>query len=74
MLRALFVLLTLLCSLALVFSAADSEFRRGHGVFNGRAGEFNTSLAARSKEDSFADMIDRALEKEFNETNDQSDG
>nr|GLL27762.1 K(+) efflux antiporter 4-like isoform X1 [Ipomoea trifida] len=70
--RALLVLLTLLCSLALVFSAADSEFRGGNDGFDGRAG-LNTSLAARSKEDSFADMLDRALEKEFNETNDQTD-
>ncbi|XP_019151386.1 PREDICTED: K(+) efflux antiporter 4-like isoform X2 [Ipomoea nil] len=70
--RALFVLLTLLCSLSLVFSAADSEFPGGNDGFNGRAG-LNTSLAARSKEDSFADILDRALEKEFNETNDQTD-
>ena len=35
--------------------------------------ESNAMRFPRSKEDSFADMIDRALEKEFNET-DQNEG
>ncbi|MCD7448500.1 Transmembrane and coiled-coil domains-containing protein 3 [Datura stramonium] len=35
------------------------------------AAEFNSSSIARSEEGSFANMIDRALEKEFNETEEQ---
>ncbi|RAL51114.1 hypothetical protein DM860_005470 [Cuscuta australis] len=71
MLRALFATLAVLCSSSIVFSATDSEFLVGSDALNGSV-EFNISLAARSNEDSFAGMIDRALEKEFNETNDQS--
>lgn len=36
--------------------------------------ELNASAVARSEEGSFANMIDRALEKEFNETEEQPGG
>ncbi|CAH2057487.1 unnamed protein product [Thlaspi arvense] len=40
---------------------------------NATVAEVNVSML-RSKEGSFAEMIDRALEKEFNETEEQSQG
>lgn len=48
-------------------------------VVNAKLSESNSSSSssaspARAKEDSLADMIDKALEKEFNETNEQSAG
>ncbi|CAA7040283.1 unnamed protein product [Microthlaspi erraticum] len=63
----------LICSLSLAFSAesdigTDSVVTR---EINGTAAEFNAT-SAKPKEDSFADMIDRALEKEFPE-NDQNE-
>lgn len=36
--------------------------------------ESNSSLSRSGKDDSFADMIDRALEKEFPENNEQTEG
>ncbi|KAI3422906.1 Na_H_Exchanger domain-containing protein [Psidium guajava] len=55
--------------------AADDSTGRSNAAFadeiNATAAEFNASRP-RSKEDSFADMIDRALEKEFTE-NDQNE-
>lgn len=64
----------LICSLSLAFSAesdigTDSVVTR---EINGTAAESNAT-SAKPKEDSFADMIDRALEKEFPE-NDQNEG
>ncbi|CAN4084988.1 unnamed protein product [Withania somnifera] len=61
--RVLLVLLILSFSLRRILSDGDSNV-----VAN--ASEFNSS---RSMEVSFANMIDRALEKEFNETDDKSD-
>uniref|UniRef100_A0A1J3JSQ3 K(+) efflux antiporter 4 n=2 Tax=Noccaea caerulescens TaxID=107243 RepID=A0A1J3JSQ3_NOCCA len=63
----------LICSFSLAFSAesdigTDSVVTR---EINGTAAESNAT-SAKPKEDSFADMIDRALEKEFPE-NDQNE-
>ncbi|KAJ4888934.1 K(+) efflux antiporter 4 [Raphanus sativus] len=68
-----FLAFLLICSFSLAFSAesdieADSFIAR---EINGTAAESNATNA-KPKEDSFADMIDRALEKEFPE-NDQND-
>lgn len=69
-----FLAFLLICSFPLAFSAesdigTDSVATR---EINGTAAESNATNA-KPKEDSFADMIDRALEKEFPE-NDQNDG
>ncbi|KAK4342472.1 hypothetical protein RND71_038288 [Anisodus tanguticus] len=68
--RGLFVLLILSFSFQCVLSDvdADSKLEDANDVVN--ASEFNSS---RSTEVSFANMIDQALEKEFNETDDKSD-
>lgn len=67
--RELFVVLLILSfSFQYVLSDADAKFDDADDVVN--ASEFNSS---RSTEVSFANMIDRALEKEFNETDDKSD-
>ncbi|KAL2533203.1 K(+) efflux antiporter 4 [Abeliophyllum distichum] len=63
--RKLFALIILLCILSL--NAGDSNPQ--DDVVNGSFA-LNSS---RPKENSFADMIDRALEKEFNETDEHSD-
>ncbi|CAH8389254.1 unnamed protein product [Eruca vesicaria subsp. sativa] len=68
-----FLAFLLICSFSLAFSAesdigTDSVTTR---EINGTAAESNATYA-KPKEDSFADMIDRALEKEFPE-NDQND-
>ncbi|KAJ0254199.1 K(+) efflux antiporter 4 [Hirschfeldia incana] len=68
-----FLAFLLICSFSLAFSAesdtgSDSVIAR---EINGTAAEYNATNA-KPKEDSFADMIDRALEKEFPE-NDQND-
>ncbi|KAL2455763.1 K(+) efflux antiporter 4 [Forsythia ovata] len=63
--RELFALIILLCILSL--NAGDSNPQ--DDVVNGSFA-LNSS---RPKENSFADMIDRALEKEFNETDEHSD-
>ncbi|CAN7076010.1 unnamed protein product, partial [Brassica oleracea var. botrytis] len=68
-----FLAFLLICSFPLAFSAesdigTDSVAKR---EINGTAAESNATNA-KPKEDSFADMIDRALEKEFPE-NDQND-
>nr|VDD35075.1 unnamed protein product [Brassica oleracea] len=68
-----FLAFLLICSFPLAFSAesdigTDSVATR---EINGTAAESNATNA-KPKEDSFADMIDRALEKEFPE-NDQND-
>ncbi|CAH9101889.1 unnamed protein product [Cuscuta epithymum] len=71
MLGALFAAFAVLCSSFIAFSATDSDFLVRNDALNGSV-EFNTSSEARSGDDSLAGYIDRALEKEFNETNDQS--
>ena len=70
-----FLAFLLICSFSLAFSAdsvigTDSVITREE--INGTSAESNATNA-KPKEDSFADMIDRALEKEFPE-NDQNDG
>ncbi|CAK9164415.1 unnamed protein product [Ilex paraguariensis] len=63
-----FLILDLVCLLSLLFhchsrEATDSKLQNG---------AVNVS-ELRSKESSFADMFDRALNKEFNDTNEQSE-
>ncbi|KAL0757228.1 hypothetical protein Bca101_094896 [Brassica carinata] len=70
-----FLAFLLICSFSLAFSAdsvigTDSVITREE--INGTSAESNATNE-KPKEDSFADMIDRALEKEFPE-NDQNDG
>lgn len=70
-----FLAFLLICSFSLALSAdsdigTDSVITREE--INGTSAEANATNA-KPKEDSFADMIDRALEKEFPE-NDQNDG
>lgn len=50
------------------FNAGDSIPE--NGIVNGTA----SNDTSRPKENTFADMIDHALEKEFNETDELSDG
>lgn len=69
------ITLLLLC-LALAFAFALPELDQllsggSNGTRNGT--EFSSGPRSRPKEDSFADMIDRALEKEFTE-NDKDEG
>lgn len=70
-----FLAFLLICSFALALSA-DSDNIGTDSVttreINVTSAESNAT-SAKPKEDSFADMIDRALEKEFPE-NDQNDG
>lgn len=54
------------------FAAAFDAETLPAAEFNATAARTNVS-DPRSREDSFADMIDRALEKEFNDT-DQNEG
>ncbi|KAF5935107.1 hypothetical protein HYC85_026236 [Camellia sinensis] len=66
------LVLDLLCFLSLPyrsFSLVAADYSNPLLDANVTAAESNTS---RSKEDSFADIIDRALEKEFTENDDQS--
>ncbi|KAH0669489.1 hypothetical protein KY285_023652 [Solanum tuberosum] len=72
--RGLCFLLVLSLCFFVLFSSADpiSGDSENAVVFN--AAEFNSSSLARSEEGSFANMIDRALEKEFNETEEQPGG
>ncbi|KAI3709641.1 hypothetical protein L2E82_39407 [Cichorium intybus] len=65
----LFLVLDLLCFICL--RAAEDSF-----IFNEDVSVVNatTTGSNRSKEDSFAGMLDRALEKEFPENDEQSDG
>ncbi|KAL2457328.1 K(+) efflux antiporter 4 [Abeliophyllum distichum] len=63
--RKLFALIILLC----IFSLNAGDSNPQDDVVNGSFA-LNSS---RPKENSFADMIDRALEKEFNETDEHSD-
>ncbi|KAL1218329.1 K(+) efflux antiporter 4 [Cardamine amara subsp. amara] len=68
-----FLTLLLICSFSLAFSA-ESDIETDSVVtreINGTVTESNAT-SAKPKEDSFADMIDRALEKEFPE-NDQNE-
>lgn len=70
--RGLFVLLLILTfSFQCVLSDADADAKLEDADDVVNASEFNSS---RSTEVTFANMIDRALEKEFNETDDKSDG
>lgn len=64
--RVLFVFLIIL---SFSLQCVLSDDKDANDVVN--ASEFNSS---RSMEVSFANMIDQALEKEFNETDDKSDG
>ncbi|XP_044464760.1 K(+) efflux antiporter 4 isoform X1 [Mangifera indica] len=59
--------LFLVFSLFLCFASIESVTESNSDI-NATAADYNNVSRARSKEDSFADMIDRALEKEFNET------
>ncbi|ESQ50331.1 hypothetical protein EUTSA_v10001937mg [Eutrema salsugineum] len=68
-----FLALLLICCFSLAFSA-ESDIETDSVVtreINGTAAESNAT-STKPKEDSFADMIDRALEKEFPE-NDQNE-
>lgn len=69
-----FLAFLLICSFHLAFSAESDIGTESVATreINGNAAESNATNA-KPKEDSFADMIDRALEKEFPE-NDQNDG
>ncbi|TMW94602.1 hypothetical protein EJD97_010027 [Solanum chilense] len=65
-----FLLVLSLCFFVL-FSSADPISGDSENAVVVNAAEFNSSSLARSEEGSFANMIDRALEKEFNETEEQ---
>ncbi|GLU10031.1 hypothetical protein SLE2022_268600 [Rubroshorea leprosula] len=66
--RNTFLAFLFLCYLLICFvSVANTVAESDSAEINATASSFNASLL-RSKEDSFADMIDRALEKEFNDT------
>ncbi|XP_024960791.1 K(+) efflux antiporter 4 isoform X1 [Cynara cardunculus var. scolymus] len=62
-------LLDLLCFICLLAAEDSLIFNEDVGVLN-----VTTTGSNRSKEDSFAGMLDRALEKEFPENDEQSDG
>ncbi|KAM3344428.1 K(+) efflux antiporter 4 isoform X1 [Capsicum galapagoense] len=62
----------LLFCFSFLFSSADPIGEDSGNSVIVNAAEFNSSSVARSEEGSFANMIDRALEKEFNETEEQS--
>ncbi|KAM3270340.1 K(+) efflux antiporter 4 isoform X1 [Capsicum chacoense] len=62
----------LLFCFSFLFSSADPIGEDSENSVIVNAAEFNSSSVARSEEGSFANMIDRALEKEFNETEEQS--
>lgn len=61
---------TLFAVVSLLFCCASAGTE---SEINATATESGNGTLARPKEDSFADIIDRALEKEFNET-DQNEG
>lgn len=61
--RVFFVFLILCFSLQCVLSDADAKLEDVNDVL-----DFNSSRST------FANMIDQALEKEFNETDDKPDG
>lgn len=61
--------LDLLCFVCLLAAEDSVIFNEDVGVVN-----VTTTGSNRSKEDSFAGMLDRALEKEFPENDEQSDG
>ncbi|KAL3337538.1 hypothetical protein AABB24_029930, partial [Solanum stoloniferum] len=65
-----FLLVLSLCFFVLL-SSADPISGDSENAVVVNAAEFNSSSLARSEEGSFANMIDRALEKEFNETEEQ---
>ncbi|XP_071911088.1 K(+) efflux antiporter 4 isoform X2 [Coffea arabica] len=58
----------ILCFFCCFLTAVDQA-----NVGNAALLESNSSSPDKPKEDSFADMMNRALEKEFNDTNEQSD-
>lgn len=66
--RTYFALVSLFLLILSPLIAGDSMLE--NGVVNGTASN-DTSLR---KENTFADMIDHALEKEFNETDELTDG
>ncbi|KAI3805676.1 hypothetical protein L1987_28257 [Smallanthus sonchifolius] len=63
-----FVVVDLLCFACLLAAEDSVILNEDTAVFNG-----TTTGSNRSKEDSFAGMFDRALEKEFTENDEQSD-
>jgi hypothetical protein len=71
--------LFLLCDLLLCFGSGPArslvdEFSESNSVLEGNnATGAESNASRRSNEDSFADMIDRALEREFPE-NEQNEG
>ncbi|KAG5605970.1 hypothetical protein H5410_027462 [Solanum commersonii] len=69
--RGLCFLLVLSLCFFVLFSSADPISGDSENAVVVNAAEFNSSSLARSEEGSFANMIDRALEKEFNETEEQ---
>lgn len=70
-----FELTLLLLSFFLCFSLSlsDPDLLEEEAVANSSVASLNTSSTGKPKEGSFADIIDRALEKEFNES-DQTEG
>lgn len=70
----LLLCLAFVSALALAFALPESDQLLSGGSNGTRNGsEFSSGPRSRPKEDSFADMIDRALEKEFTE-NDKDEG
>ncbi|KAL5771045.1 hypothetical protein ACOSP7_015199 [Xanthoceras sorbifolium] len=63
----IFLTLLIVVSLLLCFASAESVTESDFEI-NATATESINASLTRPKEDSFADIIDRALEKEFNET------
>ena len=63
------ILVDLLCFRCLLAAEESFIFSEDVSVVNA-----TTTGSNRSKEDSFAGMLDRALEKEFPENDEQSDG
>ncbi|KAH0672591.1 hypothetical protein KY290_024826 [Solanum tuberosum] len=72
--RGLCFLLVLSLCFFVLFSSADPISGDSENAVVVNAAEFNSSSLARFEEGSFANMIDRALEKEFNETEEQPGG
>lgn len=72
--RGFCFLLVLSSCLFVLFSSADPIRGDSENAVLVNADEFNSSSVARSEEGSFANMIDRALEKEFNDTEEQPGG
>ncbi|XP_071729472.1 K(+) efflux antiporter 4-like [Rutidosis leptorrhynchoides] len=63
------LVIDLCCSICLLADEDTFDFNNDVSIVN-----VTSSGSNRSKEDSFAGMLDRALEKEFPENDDQSDG